>query len=137
MGRGIRPLRRLGRARLVYPRARKVDVYRQTGLPPVQQVQGLNIPESRIYWALTEMKVRFTAQSNFLGGSILGGARADFVLADYKLVILYQGPFHSTSYGFARDLLSDASYNAAGYDVRRGGGTDPAGLPKPPRERIG
>src|SRR3990167_4729349 len=137
MGRGIRPLRRLGRARLVYPRARKVDVYRRPGLPPVQQVQGLNIPESRIYWALTEMKVRFTAQSNFLGGSILGGARADFVLADYKLVILYQGPFHATSYGFARHLLSDASYNAAGYDVRRVYETDLADLKNRLRQIIG
>ena len=117
MGRGIRPLRRLGRARLVYPRARKVDVYRRPGLPPVQQVQGLNQDESRVYWALVELKINFSVQTNFLGGSVLGGARADFVLHDVRVVLLVDGPFHFTSYGLARDILVDTSYAAQGYHV--------------------
>src|SRR3990167_4047174 len=116
--RRLRPLRRvLGGVRLA-PRARPFRVYSPPALPDVALVEGLNQPESRVYWALVEMHINFTIQANFLGGSILGGARADFVLPDYKIVLLYSGPFHDTTYGRGRDILSNMSYQVNGFDVR-------------------
>ncbi len=98
-------------------RAQKIKPFGAAGLAPITPLSGMNQPETRVAYVLQELGIRFDAQSNFLGGSILGGARADFVLPDYKIVLLVQGPFHSTDYGQARDVLVDATYRSQGFTV--------------------
>lgn len=102
----------------ITPRARKLRVYSTVGkLAPITPDPGLNQPETRVAHALSELKIPYLAQQSFLGGSILGGARSDFTLPAYGIVLLVDGPFHRTSYGLARDVLVDATYRAAGYSV--------------------
>jgi very-short-patch-repair endonuclease len=79
--------------------------------------QYLNIPESKVYRALEDLKINFSAQESFGGGRTLGGSLADFVLPDYQLVIEYQGPFHSTSEGSARDFWRRVAREQAGFMV--------------------
>ena len=98
-------------------RARRFDVYSRAGLEPVSIVAGLNEPESRIYHALVELGVRFEVQAPFFGNNYLGGARADFLLHDYGIDLEYQGPFHGTAYGVARDVLRNMGLEASGYRV--------------------
>ena len=98
-------------------RARKFIRLSRPDLPPVTQVPGLNIPESRIYKALKELKIRFQVQRNVLGGGILGGAKADFLLPDYMVDLEYQGPFHGVAEGKARDVLRNLGLTSKGYRV--------------------
>jgi len=98
-------------------RARKLIRLSRPDLPPVTQVPGLNLPESRIYQALTELKINFQVQRNVLGGGILGGARADFLLPDYKIDLEYQGPFHGVAEGKARDILRNIGLTSQGWRV--------------------
>lgn len=119
-------MRRLRKAPRLFGGGRRAAVRAQTvrrgprpGLAPVQPVGGLNQSESRIYHALRKMNVRFTVQQGFMGGSILGGARADFVLPDFRAVLLHQGPHHLTSAGKARDALVDLTYQQSGYRILR------------------
>lgn len=86
-------------------------------MEPVAIVGGLNDPESRIYWALTELKVNFTTQKNILGGDYIGGARLDFLLPDYRIDLEYQGPFHDVTRGAAKDALRNIGVAASGYRV--------------------
>ena len=113
----LKSLHRLGSAPKLSARARKVRVaYRPLERPAVGVVPGLNGPESEIYWAATELKYNFAAQANYFGGSQLGGARADFVFFDQRKVLLFDGPFHLTTYGLGRDLLTDITYRSNGYE---------------------
>jgi len=98
-------------------RARKLIRLSRPDLPPVTQVPGLNLPESRIHKALTELKIRFQVQRNVLGGGILGGAKADFLLPDYMIDLEYQGPFHGVAAGKARDVLRNLGVASKGYRV--------------------
>tara|TARA_R100001530_G_C4296731_1_gene149433 strand:+ start:236 stop:679 length:444 start_codon:yes stop_codon:yes gene_type:complete len=98
-------------------RARKLTSLTRPELPPIQNVPGLNIPESRIYKALKELKIRFEIQRNVLGGGILGGAKADFLLPDYMIDLEYQGPFHGVAEGKARDVLRNLGVTSKGYRV--------------------
>ena len=66
---------------------------------------GQNVPESMITRALQALKIKFEAQSQRFGGSILGGAKLDFFLPDYMVDIEYNGPFHGTTEGKAKDAL--------------------------------
>jgi len=86
-------------------------------LEPVAPVPGLNGPESRIYWALQELGIRFSVQTALLGGNILGGARAEFLLFDYGIDIEFNGPFHGTTEGRARDILRNLTVEKAGFRV--------------------
>ncbi len=114
----LKPLKRLGGRSSRPARAGLVRPYTNPAhLPPVSQVEGLNQPESRVYYALVELRIQFSMQTNFLGGSILGGARADFVIASPPTVLLLDGPFHNTGYGLGRDTLVDQTYIASGYRV--------------------
>jgi len=114
----VSPLRLMGAPGITSVRARKVRPYSVAGkLPAVANLQGMNQPETRVAMALQELGISFETQSNFLGGSILGGARADFVLPDFRIILLVDGPFHRTDYGLARDVLVDATYRAAGFTV--------------------
>ena len=101
--------------RSVRARKRRIS-YNPAARPPVQLVPGLNGPESEVYWAATELKYNFRAQASYFGGSVLGGARADFVFYDQRKVLLFDGPFHLTTYGLGRDLLTDMTYRANGYE---------------------
>ena len=98
-------------------RARKLIRLSRPDLPPISQVPGLNLPESRIHKALTDLKINFQIQRNVLGGGILGGARADFLLPDYKIDLEYQGPFHGVAAGQARDILRNIGLTSKGYRV--------------------
>lgn len=84
---------------------------------PITPLPGMNQPETRVAYALQALKIPYVSQMSFLGGSILGGARADFVLPQYKIVMNYDGPFHGTTEGTARDLLVNQTYIMAGYKV--------------------
>lgn len=66
---------------------------------------GQNVPESMITRALQSLKIKFDAQSQRFGGSILGGAKLDFFLPDYMVDLEYNGPFHGTTEGKAKDAL--------------------------------
>jgi len=74
----------------------------------------MNQPETRIDYALNDLKVRHTAQLGFYGNTILGGARADFDLPDYGIVMNFQGVFHGTTEGRARDVIVNLSYTTSG-----------------------
>lgn len=99
-----------------FGRLRRIDF-----LAPVEPVTDestpLNQPESRIYYALRRLGIHFKTQVNILGGSILGGGRLDFYLEDYQLDIEYQGPFHQTTGGTARDALRNAGVQSLGIRV--------------------
>lgn len=77
----------------------------------------LNIPESKIYRALEALKIDFDAQVSLGGGRALGGALADFIIPDSELVIEYQGPFHFTSEGKARDFWREVTRKQHGFQV--------------------
>ena len=66
---------------------------------------GQNVPESMITRALQSLKIKFEAQSQRFGGAILGGAKLDFFLPDYMVDLEYNGPFHGTTEGKAKDAL--------------------------------
>lgn len=118
MARFTVPPLRLIHTPTITPRAGKVNPYVHAGqLVPIAPDPGLNQPETRVAHALTELNIYYIAQQSFLGGSILGGARSDYTLPDYGIVLLVDGPFHRTDYGLARDVLVDATYRAAGYSV--------------------
>ena len=108
------PRRLLQQPRLTI-RAQRLGRPVSGALPPVAIVSGLNEPESRVYWALTELQIRFTPQTNLLGGSVLGGARADFLLPDYRVDMEYAGPHHETTEGAARDVLRGIGVTLSGY----------------------
>lgn len=113
----LQSFQRLGSKPKLSARARKVRVsYDPLYRPPPLPVAGLNGPESEVFAALVELKVNFSAQASYYGGDQLGGARADFVLYDVRKVILYDGPFHATTYGLARDLLTDITYRSNGFE---------------------
>lgn len=98
-----------GIGKRLYPRSRKLT-YPAPGLEVITPEPGLNIPETRIKRALEDLDLNFSVQQEFLGGSILGGLKADFVLNDYGIVLDYKGPHHFTAYGRGRDLLKDLAY---------------------------
>lgn len=113
----LQSMQRLGSRPRLSIRARKVRTrYAPGERPAVALVPGLNRPESEVYWAATELKYNFRAQASYFGGDVLGGARADFVFYDQRKVLLYDGPFHLTNYGLGRDLLTDMTYRANGFE---------------------
>lgn len=81
---------------------------------PIIPLAGMNQPETKIAYALNDLKIRYRPQSSFFGGSTLGGARADFDLFDYNIVLNYDGPFHGTTEGRARDAIVNQTYVANG-----------------------
>lgn len=95
-------------------RARRVRPGPVPGLAPVVPVGGLNQVESRIYHALRELRIDFQTQVSIAGGSVLGGARADFLLPAYRRVLDFKGPWHFTAYGQGRDFLKDLVYQSEG-----------------------
>lgn len=129
--------RLFGGGRRVAVRAQRVRRGPVPGLAPVTPWAGLNQSETRVAQALQTLRVRFTVQQNFMGGGILGGARADFVLPDYRIVLNHDGPFHQTSAGKSRDLLVNASYAASGYRVVATTEADLPRLTERLRELIG
>lgn len=121
----LQPLRKMGKSPRLSTRARKVRVnYNPEYLPPVQSVLGMNQWESRVALALEELKITYQPQAAFGGGNTVGGSRADFLLPDYRVVILVNGPFHDTTYGRARDVLAEFNYQAAGLRIERIYGSD-------------
>lgn len=114
-------LSKLGKINPTSVRARKVAPYKRDvqGLvaPAFSNGYALNQPESIIFYALQELKINFSAQVGLAGGSVLGGARADFLLPDYRMNLEYHGPQHDTTYGAARDLLRNITVKQRGYRV--------------------
>jgi very-short-patch-repair endonuclease len=114
----LKSMQRLGSAPRLSARARKVRIsYNPAPVAPVVNRPGMNGTETRLANALDELRVRYIPQVSYFGGDILGGARADFLLPDYQLVLLPDGPFHNTSYGRSRDILSDMTYKQMGLRV--------------------
>ena len=89
-------------------RVRKAGIGSPKPRPEVQ-FQGMNEPESIIYDALTKLKIKNTPQQASEGGSSFGGSKMDFFLPDYNVDLEYNGPFHGTTAGKARDLLRTAA----------------------------
>ena len=73
-------------------------------LPIVVNGDRLTIPETMIYLALTKLGIPFTTQKKVGGTRRLGSALLDFWLPFHKIVIEYQGPFHATTIGGAKDF---------------------------------
>ena len=106
--------RLMGRPR-IYLRALKLYRPKRAGFEDITPLPGLNQWETRVYYALLELKIRFSAQTNLGGGNILGGARADFLLPDWGIDLEVAGPFHFLAGGKARDLLRSQTVQAQGY----------------------
>lgn len=111
-----KPPREIGFAPKINSRARKIRLPSLTP-KPVIPLPGMNQPESKVAYALNDLHIRYTAQQSFLGGTILGGARSDFTLIDYNIVFLFNGIFHGTTEGRARDAIVNQSYTAEGKRV--------------------
>ena len=84
---------------------------------PAVNMQGMNEPETMIYSALTKLGINFESQKAFAGGATFGGAKMDFFLPDYSVDLEYNGPFHGTTEGKAKDLLRTASLVGQGIRV--------------------
>jgi hypothetical protein len=69
----------------------------------------LTIPEAKIFKALTDLKIPFQAQKVIGRQRELGGAVADFWLPSRGIILEYQGVFHKTDEGAARDFFRAAS----------------------------
>ena len=110
----LRQVRRIGDRLAV--RSRKFT-YARPALPDIMPDPGLNIPETRVAHALTELQISFTTQFSILGGDILGGGRADFLLSDYRIDLEYNGPFHDVQRGNARDQLRNVGFQTLGYRI--------------------
>lgn len=81
---------------------------------PEPLIAGLNEPETKVANALTDLKIKYEMQKNMYGGSSLGGAKLDFLLPDYSVDLEYNGPFHGTTAGLARDALRTAQLQRDG-----------------------
>lgn len=95
----------------------KISVRRtgfKTAKVPEPLIAGLNEPETKVANALTELKIKFEMQKNMFGGSVLGGAKLDFFLPDYSVDLEYNGPFHGTTEGLAKDTLRNAQLMRSG-----------------------
>lgn len=77
----------------------------------------LNKPESFIYHALTLMDINFSAQVLIGTGRSLGGGNVDFLLPDYDIALEYQGYFHFSFEGEARDFLRQVTREMRGLEV--------------------
>lgn len=86
-------------------------------ITPTIHIQGMNEPETLIYQALTKLGINFETQKAFAGGATFGGSKMDFFLPDYSVDLEYNGPFHGTTEGKARDLLRTASLMGQGIRV--------------------
>lgn len=74
-------------------------------------VQGkkLNADEAQVYYALVRRGVNFQTQVPLAGGNVLGGLSVDFLLPDYHMDLEYDGPFHDTTIGQARNFWRQAT----------------------------
>ena len=121
----LKPMRKMGSTPRISTRARLVRIsYNPDYRAPIEPLAGLNRWESEVFRALVDLKINFQTQTAFGGGNVAGGSRADFVLPDYALVILVNGPWHDTTYGRARDILAELNYQVAGYRIERVFGDD-------------
>jgi hypothetical protein len=111
-----KPPLQIGFAPKMFVRTQKVKLD-SVADTPIIPLPGMNKPETMIAYALNDLKIRYVAQRGFEGNVLLGGARADFDLPDYGIVILYQGPFHGTTEGAARDVIVNTTYERAGKRV--------------------
>lgn len=116
---GLAAARRRQRSLVGGPRAN----VRRRGLRPERRpepetitVDGhfLNVPETAIYRALVDLNIPFEPQVSIGGGRELGGGIADFYLPLHKVIIEYQGPFHNTTAGRARDFFREATRKSFG-----------------------
>lgn len=82
--------------------------FRQPGaqetLPLVINGDRLTIPETKIYIALKALVIPFTTRKKVGGSRRLGAGVLDFWLPFHKIVIEYQGPFHASLIGGAKDF---------------------------------
>ena len=113
------PSNKLMRAPKISVRTRKLGTRSVRAYDDVIPLPGKNKPETMIARALDELRIQHVSQQTFGGGSILGGARSDEYLPSYGMILLYQGPFHRTAEGAARDILSDATYINRGLRIGR------------------
>lgn len=82
-------------------------------VPIVINGRALNRPETLIAQTLAQMKIQAIPQFSFLGGDFLGGGRMDWYLPRYRIDLEYNGPFHETSGGKARDALRNVGVRAS------------------------
>lgn len=75
----------------------------------------LNIPASRIAWTLTDLHIAFEPEAKLGPARALGGGLVDFLIEDRKIALEYQGPFHETDEGGARDYFRRITREQAGY----------------------
>ena len=111
------PSNRLLKAPRISVRAKKLKTPSVKAYADVAALLGQNKPETIISLALDELKIAHIPQASFGGGSYMGGAIADQYLPEYFMVLLFTGPFHSTTEGAARDLLTEQTYLNRGLKV--------------------
>lgn len=118
-----RSLRAIGKSLFVHTRsgygAANVDP-----LDDVQPLPGMNKPETLITLTLNQMKIENVPQFAIGGGDIMGGGRADWILPQYFIDLEYNGPFHGTAEGKARDVLRNIGFQRLGYRIETIGLSD-------------
>lgn len=130
------PRNLITRARITL-RAGKLPRLITPTLEPVIARTGMNEWETRVANALDRLRIRYTPQASFLGGSVLGGGRMDFLLPEYQVDIEVNGPFHNTTNTAAHDALRNLGVSVSGLKVVRVGGSDFAQLERRILELIG
>lgn len=100
---------------------RRRDYRRPSDAPPPNVVlpngDTLNVPESAIYRALVDLDVPFQAQKLVGKPGTLGSSDIDFYLPTYRIAIEFQGRFHNTTEGQARDFWRKLNREALGLRV--------------------
>ena len=100
--------------------------------------EGYTKLEWAILRALEDLAINYQPQLPWWGGvGILGGARWDFVLPDYKTIIRGMGYWHSLSGARQRDFLQDVAARAQGWRVIDVGEEDTVRMREVLRERLG
>lgn len=111
--------------REMFPRLHTTQIHKRFPRSPIAPQQRryivngtwLSYGESIIYEALRSMGIPFEANTWVLGRTA-GGAQLDFVIpAPWYVVIEYQGEFHQTSEGEARDRLRNFLRRGLGYRI--------------------
>ena len=115
MARTLRNLRRWGKHLLV--RSRKYRYALPEPLDDIIATPGMNKPETFITQNLNELKIENIPQYSILGGDIMGGGRADWLLPQYFIDLEYSGPWHGTNEGRYRDALRNIGFQRLGYRV--------------------
>lgn len=116
--RGLKKIKAPGGARKFRAGPAVPKGWKRPSIPPrpiiLPNGTRMNAEEAVVYRALLRRKVNFEPQAKIGGGNVKGGGIVDFALWQHGIAIEYQGPFHATSSGQAKDFLRRVARQEAG-----------------------